>query len=408
MRFTSSPRHPEFARLLPRAVGLSILLGGLPLHAYENVFLTGVPDYEWHMGCFGTACGNLIGFWDRHGFPDHYTGRTAAGVAPLNSFGSNEGIRGLWASQAGIDGRPLTQPGHVDDYYRAYESTGPDPYLASQRPEHTPDCIGDFIGLSQLKWSDLAGECRGNIDAYSFNFFDRDGRRRDNHTPTDSAGQPIPDLQSGLRAWTESRGYAADTFSQLSDFNPDKPPGLGFSFADLKAEIDAGYPVLLFMQPFGSFARTLGDQSGLNPEIHGMLAYGYLVDESGNEYVRYRTSWASGDREFSPWTADDWTPEQALNLPLRGVIGYHPRPKITRIDPAPDGVRLEWDGPSAVLRDDVLGVEIPVHRYVVERAPEPNGSTWLPVTEPSPSRSATVPGCCEGPAFFRVRLVTGI
>ncbi len=106
----------------------TVLLGLLVLHgtraqAAENVYLTGVPDYEWHQACFGTATGNLIGFWDRHGLPNFYTGPTAGGVAPLDSYGANKGIRSLWMSMAGRDERPADMMGHEDDYYVDYEST---------------------------------------------------------------------------------------------------------------------------------------------------------------------------------------------------------------------------------------------------------------------------------------------
>src|SRR5438477_8275064 len=94
-----------------------------PAAAVTNVYLTEVPDYDWWAGCFGTASGNLIGYWDRHGFPNFYTGPTGGGLAPLTTVGANYHIRALWASQAGIDGRPLSKPGHYDDYYVEYEST---------------------------------------------------------------------------------------------------------------------------------------------------------------------------------------------------------------------------------------------------------------------------------------------
>src|SRR3954465_7690350 len=108
----------------------------LPVSAGVDVLLTEVPDYTWDAGCFGTASGNLMGYWDRHGLPQFYTGPTAGGVAPLNSNGPNLGIRSMWASKAGLDGRPADQFGHIDDYwlfYRddvafSYESTVPDPY----------------------------------------------------------------------------------------------------------------------------------------------------------------------------------------------------------------------------------------------------------------------------------------
>ncbi len=370
----------------------------------ESVQLTGVPDYQWHLGCFGTAGGNLVGYWDRHGLPNFYTGPTAQGVAPLTSSGGNAGIRALWATAAGLDGRPANLPGHEDDYYVAYESVAEDPYRRDGRAEHAPDCLGDFLGLNQAKWSDLGGECSGNIDGYSFNFFDPTGARRVNFEPTQAGGGPVPDLQSGLRSWAAWRGTEAETFSQLSDFNPDKPAGSGFTFADLRAEIDAGYPVLLFMQPFGEFSRTVDGRPHQNPPIHGMLAYGYFVDDAGNEYVRYRTSWASGDRQFSTWTAEDWTPEEALNLPLRGVVGFHPRPKLTGIERGNASWRFHWEGPLSILLDDLSETQTPVHRYLVERTGSLTEPQWEAITGPVAALSVSVPACCGDAGYFRLRL----
>src|SRR5688500_3968890 len=169
----------------------------------ENVIIVDVPDYTWYAGCFGSASGNLMGYWDRNGFPNFYTGPTAGGVAPLDSNDSNNGIRSLWASRAGFDGRPADKPGHTEDYWEffsdagySFESTKPDPYLLARRPEHEPDCVGDFIGSSQNKWPDLNGECSGNIDGYAFNFWDKDGGRLHNFVPPDFGGKPIRDIQS--------------------------------------------------------------------------------------------------------------------------------------------------------------------------------------------------------------------
>src|SRR5436190_7513810 len=106
----------------------------IPVLGSENVFITDVPDYAWYAGCFGAASGNLMGYWDRHGFPNFYTGPANGGVAPLNANGSNVGIRSLWASKAGFDGRVADKPGHIDDYWEyfvddhrySYESTAID------------------------------------------------------------------------------------------------------------------------------------------------------------------------------------------------------------------------------------------------------------------------------------------
>ncbi len=384
------------------------LLVAAPLAAGGNVYLTEVPDYEWYDGCFGTATGNLMGYWDRHGFPNFYTGPTAGGIAPLDSFSvnGNYGIRSLWVSKAGLDGRPADQPGHEDDYYVDYESTAPDPFVTAGRAEHTPDCIGDFIGLNQKKWQNLNGECDGNIDGYSFVYWDAAGGRRVNYTPSAAAGLPAEDIQSGLRAWTAYRGYTADTFTQLTDFNPFTPPGQGFTFADLQAEINAGYPVLLFMQDFYVNARSLPGMPRANPEIHGMLAYGYYVADDGTQYVRYRTSWASGDYEFSAWTTNDWTPEGALNLPLRGVIGYHPLPQITSVTRTNGQVAVRWDGPSSQLFDVDSGAATPLHYYVVEMATSLTPPNFSAVAAPTTDHALSLPDPGGAAAYFRLKLIS--
>src|SRR3954469_9832969 len=102
-----------------------------PLRADVDVYLLDVPDYDWYAGSPGTASGNLMGYWDRHGLPNFYTGPTADGVAPLTSNEANAGIRSMWASSAGFDGRPFGQFGHMDDYWLKYESTAPDPYVTA-------------------------------------------------------------------------------------------------------------------------------------------------------------------------------------------------------------------------------------------------------------------------------------
>lgn len=180
-----------------------------------------------------------MGYWDRHGFPDFYTGPTAGGVAPLNNCGTNLGIRSLWASKAGFAGRPANQPGHIDDYWAgdtiagscggsdsmSYESTASDRYSLSNRTGHVADCIGDFIGLSQKRWTNLNKECDGNIDAFSFVFWETNGTKRVNFVPPPQGTNAGRDIPSGLRAWARYRGYDADVFSQLVSFNPRCPAG---------------------------------------------------------------------------------------------------------------------------------------------------------------------------------------
>jgi hypothetical protein len=377
------------------------MLGAISAHAAANVYLTEVPDYSWHGGCFGTATGNLMGFWDRHGFPDFYTGTTAYGLAPLNDFGANLGIHSLWASEAGVDGRPADMPGHMDDYYVSYANTGYDPYALQGRTEHEPDCLGDFIGLSQNKWRNLNGECDGNIDGYAFAYWDTSGERRANFTPGPEAGLPAIDIQSGLRAWTEYRGFKADVFTQLGDINPEVPRGKGFTFQDLKAEIDEGYPVLFFLQEANT-SRVLSGMERANPLIHAILAYGYVIGMDGAEYVRYRSGFASGDTHLTPWKEGTMWHQIA---PLRGVIGYHPRPQITEIVPADGQITIQWHGPDAELFNVSTGTTTKLHWYVVEQATSLAPLDFKPVTHATTMRPVTIKAPSSQTAFFRVSLV---
>lgn len=387
---------------------LGTILCASSAFAAANISLSEVPDYSWHAGCFGTAAGNLIGYWDRHGLPNLYTGPTAGGVAPLNSFGASVGIRSLWASQAGLDGRPADQPGHIEDYWaffgvsQSYESTAPDPYVAANRAEHTPDCLGDFMGQSQRKYSDFNGECTGNIDAFAFTYWDKAGNRLENFQPPTLDGVQMRDVPSGLRAFSRYRGYEANVSAQLVDFNPTVPAGRGFTFEDLKAEINAGYPVALILQNYNEFSRPLPGMPRANPAVHMMVAYGYVETDDGLQGVRYRTSWASGDSVYSAWNSEIW---QAF-LPVRGVITYHPQPKIKSVTRSGGQVSIQWDGPSSVLVDNSDGSSKIVHHYVIERADSLSNGSFVPVTEPATAQDASFPLAVGAQAFFRVKLVS--
>ena len=407
MKFTALRRI-----LVVLACGFLALAQRVPAQTY--VQLVDVPDYTWYAGCFGTATGNLMGYWDRHGMDDFYTGPTAGGVAPLDTWSAaNKGIRSMWASKAGVDGRPSTQPCHIDDYWvnyqtdnnYSYESTAADPYITAARTEHAPDCIGDFIGLSQKKWTNLGGECDGNIDAYSYSFWDKTGQRRNNYSFTNTTGQYIPDIQSGLRAWAKYRGYEADVFTQLTSFNPERTGSGGFSYADVKAEINAGYPILCFLQPRNELSRSLANPTAMaraNPEIHGVMIYGYIDDPGlgAPESVLIRTSWGLGSQSVVEWTQSNW-----LNLfPVRGVIGFHPKPKITSIRRDGGNVTIDWDGPASQVQDVSTGNIRPAHGYQLEGSPTLFPADFRPVGPVTTDRPFTVLAP-EQTMFYRLRLV---
>lgn len=385
----------------------------MSLRADRNVHLLEVPDYSWYAGCFGTATGNLMGYWDRHGLADFYTGPTAGGVAPLDDRTGNVGIRSLWANRAGFDGRPTNHFGHIDDYWgwyrsdhdRSYQHTGQDPYVLSNRVEHAADCIGDFIGLSQRKWTSMNGECDGNIDAFSFVYWETNGDRRVNYAAKTPSGEPVRDIQGGLREWTRFRGFDADVFTQLVDFSPQTPSGKGFSFADLKQEIDEGYPLLVFLQDYNEFHRSVDDMPRANPEIHGMLIYGYQeFPEFGVNYVWCRTSWATGDAYY-PWVPNPWVSGPGVNLSVRGVIGYRPKPKVTEIQRTGTQITISWQGPSSQLRDLIAQTTTPVHRYVIEKSSALEGAPWTTVGSSTTELSHTIAAEGDGTVFYRVKLL---
>ncbi|HTG44738.1 MAG TPA: hypothetical protein VK633_09425, partial [Verrucomicrobiae bacterium] len=328
-----------------------------------------------------------------------------------NSAGANQGIRSLWASKAGFDGRPADQPGHIDDYWEffqnenvySYESTATDPYQVAGRPEHEPDCLGDFMGASQNKWQNLDSECTGNIDAFSFNFWDKQGGLRMNFTPPLADGTPIRDVQSGLKNWTYSRGYDADVGSQLADFNSAVPTGGGFSFEDLKAEITRGYPVMLILQNPGDFSRNLRGMPRGNPLIHAMVAYQFAVTDEGDQLVHYRTSWGNsvGSDSWAVWKPEVW----AAEMQLRGVVLFHPKPKLTRLERANGKIKISWDGPASTLYDSVNDLETAAHSYIVERAASLGGQ-FTAVNEATTARELTVEDTGAEHQFFRIRLLT--
>ena len=307
----------------------------------------------------------------------------------------------MWASQAGFDSRPAGNYGHVNDYYVDYALTGIDPHITASRVEHFADCLGDYIGLSQKRWTNMNNECDGNIDGYAFVYWETNGTKRYNYEPPPQGTNAGKDLPSGLRAWTRSRGYDADVFSQLTTLNPKCPPEQGFSFADVKAEIDAGFPVLAFLQNYNANSRALSGMPKANPAIHGMVIYGYQYYEGYGTNVYVRDSWGGG-LETRNWATSSWV--SGSTLPLRGLIGYRPKPRIRSLTHNGAEVNVTWDGPSAELYDDILGTTTPTHAYQVEKSPTLNPADFQPVGPPTYERALTIPDS-DGTAYYRVRLL---
>jgi hypothetical protein len=142
-----------------------------------------------------------------------------------------------------------------------------------------------------------------------------------------------------------------------------------------------------------------------NPEIHGMMVYGYLeyqLPEGNFSYVRCRTSWGSGDSAIYAWTANPWV--NGL-LSVRGVIGYRPKPKVTRVQHDGAQVTISWQGPASQVRHALAGTTDPAHRYTVEKSSALEGAPWTTVGSITTDLSTTIPAAGESMAFYRVKLL---
>jgi len=208
-----------------------------------------------------------------------------------------------------------------------------------------------------------------------------------------------------LREWTRFKGFDAEVFTQLADFNPMTPAGKGFTFEDVKREIEAGYPFMVFLQSYNQFQRTVQGVAGVNPEIHGMMVYGYQefqLPDGNFSYVRCRTSWGTGDNVIYAWTSDPWV---AGILSVRGVIGYRPKPKVMRIQHDGAQITISWQGPSAQVRHALAGTTTLAHRYAIEKSSALAGAPWTTVGSITTDLSTTIPADGDAMAFYRVKLL---
>jgi YD repeat-containing protein len=203
-----------------------------------------VPAFNWVFGCSAVSGAMIAGYYDRNGWPNMYTGSTNGGVMPLNngswpnwmdSSGSTYPNCPLIASHNGIDGR--TGRGSIDDYWVQYNSAANDPYITNGWPQHAwSDAIGDYMKTSQSAYGNADGATSFWGYPYSASPL----------TCADMDGYGISaDGTQGRKQFYEARGYVVtDCYNQ----NTDNRVSGGFSFAQYRAEIDAGRPVMLNLE----------------------------------------------------------------------------------------------------------------------------------------------------------------
>ena len=229
--------------------------------AAEGVnILSDVPAFNWSFGCSATSAAMIAGYYDRTGYGNMYTGPTNGGVMPLDnsswpdwqdSGGDTRHQCPLSATHYGLDGRD--SEGHVDDYWVYYGHAGPDP-LGADGLEHTHgDCTGDFMKTNQSAY--------GNVDGGTAFWNYNTGQPL--HC-SDMPGHGIDnDGGYGLGLFYESRGYSVTNCYNQYIRERASIPLFGFTFAQYKAEIDAGRPVMIHVQGHTMVGIGYDDASNL-------------------------------------------------------------------------------------------------------------------------------------------------
>ena len=215
------------------------------------VNLNEVPTSRWTYGCSATAAGMLFGYYDRTGYRNMYSGPANSGVAPLVDLGQGDnpnypigGSCSIIATMNGFDGRAI--PGHVDDYWSAYNTAGSDPWVSGGVEHSWGECTADYMGTNQWKWdanSDAVNDY--NRDGSTTYYYYSSGAKLNDPIPSSSRGLPRTALCHGLKLFAESRGYTViENYNQIIDAQA-SVAGNGFTFDDFKWEIDNSHPVLI-------------------------------------------------------------------------------------------------------------------------------------------------------------------
>ncbi|GEM_PF-949270 len=212
--------HDRGLRTRPDGVGL----GSLRAERLNAKILGDVPCYHWYNGCAPTAVAMILGYWDARGFGDLFPGNAAIQNTTIN----------LHVSSAG----------NYDDYCLPLDGDEYEPILPdrSEPPfgdEHVDDSLADYMLTSQ-SYHDLH---------YGWSSFANVGPAFASYATS---------VNPQYLAWYENQSWSQ------------------FTWADLKAEIDAGRPAVFLV-----------DSDGNNDTDHFVPVIGY--DESADEYACYDT-----------------------------------------------------------------------------------------------------------------------
>ncbi|MFH2124017.1 MAG: C39 family peptidase [Pseudomonadota bacterium] len=247
-----------------------------------GINILNTPAFSWSFGCSATSAAMIAGYYDRTGYNNMYTGPTNGGIMPLDnsswpswtdSYGDTRAQCPLSATHNGLDNR--TTRGHVDDYWIGYGASGPDPWSTNGWLEHTKgECTADYMNTNQ--WVNPVDGWNTDGSTVFYHYADSQKFNCADYVtfPYDTRG----DL--GIKKFYESRGY---TVTECYTQHTDNSVTGGFSFADYKAEIDAGRPVMFHVTGHTMVGVGYDDSSNLM-YIHDTWDYSTHTMTWGGSY----------------------------------------------------------------------------------------------------------------------------
>ncbi len=200
-----------------------------------EVLLAGVPAYIWHDGCAPTSLGMILGYWDAHGYPALIPGDAAAQTRWVDQAIASHGSEGA--------------PRHYEDYALPRESGGLLLRDRSESPagdEHANDSAADLMHTSR------------SADGLAYGW-----------TWTDRVGPAFVHFV-GLRL--------AQASANSEDYSVEDPESVTTMFSLLQNEIDAGRPMVFYV-----------DSDGNGAIDHAVAAVGYRVTSGYAEYACWDT-----------------------------------------------------------------------------------------------------------------------
>ena len=260
---------------------------GLGYFSVGGTSLTG-PAYDWWYGCSPTSAGMMMGYYDRSGYGGlTYNNLVPNGVAETTTFPTPS-----WSYLANY---AIASPGHVTDFYSGGYLASKDDVISSR----SFNCLADFMGTSQ--WA--LGNVNGGTTFYYFTngakFYARDAV---------TYGVSNQDGMFGMDEYFRYAGYGTGTLSGDTNFYTQAikkgKMTQGFTFANYKAEINAGRVVMIQLDGHSVFGYGYDDT--------GKIVY---LNDTWSEGVHSMT-WGGSYGSMEQWGVVCFTPTGGSAVPL--------------------------------------------------------------------------------------------